>query len=214
MADSDNTRTLPSVTRERLLAIAARSRLAAETDPTAAHASDASLSVDPALSLWSAWDATYQRACRLGRRQQRLERDVIAIAGGFPNVTFRVSGQDEPVTVESEEAIDRWLGDGPETVMMRAEAKATLAARQRAWDEADERIGYSGACEAEQDAQDEYEQLAETLWESSASSAAGVAAKLHAMMVVGEYREGCEEFPWPQIRVALADLLRIEGEPV
>lgn len=206
MADSDNTRSLPAVTRERLLAIAARSL------PANDHPTFASPSPDPALSLWSAWDATYQRACRLGRRQQRLERGVIAIAGGFPNVTFRVLEQDEPVTVESVKAIDRWLGDGPETTTARAEAKATLAARQQAWDEANERIGYSRACETERDAQDEYDQLAETLWESSASSAAGVAAKLHAMMVIGENREGCEEFPWPQIRSALTDLLRIDGE--
>lgn len=113
MADSDNTRTSPAVTRERLLAIAARSL------PANDHPALASPSPDAALSLWSAWDATYQRACRLGRRQQRLERDVIAIAGGFPNVTFRVPGQDDPVTVSSEEAIGRWLGDGAETAAVR-----------------------------------------------------------------------------------------------
>lgn len=93
---------------------------------------------------------------------------MIAIAGGFPNVTFRVPGEDEPVTVESKEAADRCLGDGPETAPVRTEAKATLAARQKTWDEADERIGYSRTCEAERDAQDEYDQLAETLWQNPA----------------------------------------------
>jgi hypothetical protein len=42
-----------------------------------------------------------------------------------------------------------------------------------------------------------------------ASSVEGVAAKLHAVLREGEWCENCPEFPWPQVRSALSDLIRI-----
>lgn len=214
MGDSDNSKILPSVTRRTLLTIAAGSltaRAARGEPATAQTAVTIAGPQDPALSLWTEWHATYQRACDLGRKQQRLESELVTTVG-FPSVKLRIPGQHKPVVVETEAEIDRWLRSSPDTAMARVKARTRLAARREVWDDADERIGYSRTREAERDAQDEYDQLAETLWESPASSSAGVAAKLYAVLVIGEYREDCEEFPWPQIRSALADLLRIDGE--
>ncbi|MBG0810434.1 hypothetical protein IY145_13750 [Methylosinus sp. H3A] len=52
-------------------------------------------------------------------------------------------------------------------------------------------------------------ELADALAATPASSVEGVAAKLHAVLREGEWCENCPEFPWPQVRSALIDLIRI-----
>lgn len=85
------------------------------------------------------------------------------------------------------------------------------AASSPAWTQADALVGYSRALLAEAKAADVEEEIAEALWATPATSLAGVAAKLDAMLRHGEWCEDCDEFPWPQLRGVLGDVARLGG---
>ena len=74
---------------------------------------------------------------------------------------------------------------------------------------------YAAALRAESEAGEHAMDLLGALSETPAASLAGVAAKLDAVLSEGEPCGGDAEFPWPQLRSALEDLIRIGrlGEP-
>lgn len=104
------------------------------------------------------------------------------------------------------EEIDRWLGDGPEKVGAKIRAKALLAERQAvaAWDELDERVGYSRVKHAEEEAFAIQDERITAIFAQSAHSVAGATAKLHAVVAMGEEDGAGDRFPWPQIRAVMA----------
>jgi len=73
---------------------------------------------------------------------------------------------------------------------------------------ADRMIGYSAA-KMEEAAAREEQKLAAALWAALAQSIPGVCARLVVMLEQGEWCEDCADFPWPQLRAALSDLLRL-----
>lgn len=209
MADSDNSRTLPVVTRRRLLSTSA-AWLAAQVGDVDAElysADDQSDGGDPALMLWQVWWAAHEQVERYCRKQQRLETALIA-AVGFPHVDIALPDQDCVVAAFTMEEIDRRFGDVPENAKAKRTAKSVLAERQTAWDALDERIGYSRAKRAEEKASAMREQRLNDLISQSARSVAGVAAKLHAVIAMGEEHGDGDEFPWQQVRAVLSDLIR------
>jgi len=89
-------------------------------------------------------------------------------------------------------------------------ATAADSAPQRArWEAADALLGYSAAKREEERAAAREQARAEALWAAPATSLAGVAAKLDALLRQGECCEDCPEFPWRQLRAAFEDLLRL-----
>ncbi|WP_245415684.1 hypothetical protein [Ciceribacter lividus] len=56
------------------------------------------------------------------------------------------------------------------------------------------------------------DERARALWDEPAHAFAGVAAKLHAVLCMGN--EDCpdDEFPWPQISAALRDVVAGTGD--
>lgn len=83
-------------------------------------------------------------------------------------------------------------------------------ASQRAhWEAADALLGYSAAKREEERAAAQEQARAEALWATPATSLAGVAAKLDALLRQGEWCEDCPEFPWPQLRSAFEDMVRL-----
>ncbi|WP_292148456.1 hypothetical protein [Mesorhizobium sp.] len=205
MADSDNTTTLPLVTRRSILAGIAFVGL--QRKASAGNASEKDFSADPAVAVWRKWQAAHEQVERLCREQQRLERKL-AETVGFPCATIRLR-DGERVTLRSIQAVRNVLSFDPEDMAMRAKAEAEIAAHQGRWDAAAREIGYSAALRAEYEAGDRAEDLLQALAETPASSLAGVAAKLDAVMREGEICEESDEFPWPQIRSALEDIGRI-----
>ncbi len=75
---------------------------------------------------------------------------------------------------------------------------------------------YTEAVAAENTAGEQAIELLEWLSRTPAASFAGVAAKLDAVLGEAQPNEDDDEFPWPLIRSALADLIRIGrlGEPL
>ncbi|MER8533344.1 hypothetical protein [Mesorhizobium sp. M0220] len=87
--------------------------------------------------------------------------------------------------------------------------EADFAAHQARWDAAAEEAGYTAALRAEREAGERAQDLLEAFSTTPATTLAGVAGKLDAVLREGEASEECSEFPWPQIRSALSDLVRI-----
>lgn len=208
MADSDNSRTLPVVTRRRLLSTSAMWLAAQVGDVNAALHPEYGRpgGGDPAFMLWQEWRAAHDQVEKFCRKQQRLETALIE-AVGFPHVDIALPGQDCVVAAFTMEEIDRRFGDAPENAEAKTQAKAKLAERQAAWDAIDERLGYSRAKRAEERAFEMRGERFNDLFAQPAHSVGGAAAKLHAVLAMGEDSTG-DEFPWPQIRAAMTDLIR------
>lgn len=113
------------------------------------------------------------------------------------------------MAVYSREAIHDVLRFAPEEVAACAEAEAEFEAHELRWDRVDRDIGYSATVQAEQDSADRASDLLDALAATPATSLAGVAAKLDAVLREGNICEDGSEFPWPHIRSALDDLARI-----
>ncbi|TPI52292.1 hypothetical protein FJ420_32405 [Mesorhizobium sp. B3-1-3] len=140
-----------------------------------------------------------------------MERALVETVG-YPCATVQLPGG-EDVTVHSIGALREVFGAGAEADEVRAKVEAHLVAHQARWDAADRRIGYySSVTEAERKTGDRAEELLEALAAAPATSLAGVAAKLNAVLLEREVRERGAEFPWPQIRSAFDDVVRLGQE--
>lgn len=212
MADSDNSRTLPAVTRRRLLSTSAAWLTAQAGNVNAALRPKYSRvdGVDLTLTLWQEWRTAHEQVEKFCRRQQRLETALIA-AVGFPHVDIAAPDQHRAVAAFTMEEIDHQFGDASENAAAKMQAKAALAEQQAAWDELDERMGYSRAKQVEENAFAMREERLNDLFSQPARSVVGVAAKLHAVLAMGQDSSG-DEFPWSQIRAAMTDLIGLGSE--
>ena len=207
MVDSDNTTTLPYVTRRKMLSGTAIAMGALGSGAFAFDTVMREASSDPVLTLWRQWQDAHRLAERLCRRQQGLERQLIRTVG-FPFSVIRLS-DGEPVAAYSREAIHDVLRLAPEEAAACAEAEAEFAAHKLRWDRADRDIGYTATVQAERESADRASDLLGAMAALPATSLAGVAAKLEAVLREGNISEDGSEFPWPHIRSALDDLARI-----
>lgn len=209
MADSDNTRVCPSVTRRVLLTgtvAAATATWTLQDGVLIAGARAGNPKFDPALKLWHEWKTAYLDTANLCRKQQDLETRLVN-AIGFPQAEVHLL--DEYVTMPITcHAIEKFFCDRSVTEM-RAQVEADLAAHQARWDAEDRRIGYSAAKREELAAADQKQDKLDALMATPAATLAGVAAKLDAILREGESSEDCKEFPWPQLRATIVDLVRI-----
>jgi len=214
MADSDNTTTLPFVTRSRVLAggMVTSTALVLQKSALASNGVATSTPPDPALTLWREWETAHTLTERLCRSQQHLETRLVEIVG-FPCVSVRLP-EGEDMAIHSIEALNEVLGKGPDMAALREKAEADFAVHQTRWDAAAEETGYTAALRAERVAGERAEDLLEALSTTPATTLAGVAGKLDAVLREGEAWEECSEFPWPQIRSALGDLVRIAEQMV
>jgi hypothetical protein len=207
MVDSDNTTTLAYVTRRKMLSGSAMAMGAWSSGAFALDTVMQEASSDPVLTLWRQWQDAHRMTERLCRRQQGLERQLIRTVG-FPFSVIRLS-DGEPVAAYSREAIHDVLRLAPEEAAACTEAEAEFEAHKLRWDRADRDIGYSATVQAERDSADQASDLLDALAATPATSLAGVAAKLDAVLREGNVWEDGSEFPWPHIRSALDDLARI-----
>ncbi|RYF49529.1 MAG: hypothetical protein EOO38_07705 [Cytophagaceae bacterium] len=99
--------------------------------------------------------------------------------------------------------------DGISSADTRETTLAELARCRQEWNAVDERIGYTRAKAGEDAAAAIEQRFAVELCSHPATSAIAVAAKLHCIVSQGEPGPDNSEFPWPQLRVVLDDLLLI-----
>jgi len=207
MADSDNTTTLPLVTGRTVAARTTNAMVGSRPTEFARKTLEEDQSDDPAVTVWREWRPRSNRGQPV--EAPHLERKL-AETIGFPSAT--ILSNDESVTLHSLEEIRGSLGVDPIDAAVRAKAEADFTAHKAHWDAAGREIGYSAAMLAEQEAANRAEVLLEELSETPATTLAGVAAKLDAMLKEGQSSEGDAEFPWPQIRSVLKDIDRISRQ--
>ncbi|MER8674586.1 hypothetical protein [Mesorhizobium sp. M0037] len=209
MADSDNTTTLPLVTGRTVAARTTNAMVGSRHTEFVRKALEEDQSGDPAVTVWRHWQDAHKLTERLCREQQRLERKL-AETIGFPRATILSNGTS--VTLHSLKGIRESLGVDPIDATVLAKAEADFAAHQARWDAADREIGYSAAMLAEHEAANRAEALLEELSETPATTLAGIGAKLDAALKEGQSSEDDAEFPWPQIRSAIEDIVRIRRQ--
>ncbi|MFT4129093.1 hypothetical protein [Labrys sp. (in: a-proteobacteria)] len=210
MADSDHSTSLSFVTRRRLLA---GTTMAALVWPCQGKAQSAEIlagdsSADPALLAWQEWKTAALKTEALCHKQQRLETKLVREIG-FPQTTLQLPGSGETLAIFEPDTIEDICGSDPNMASLRAKAEAELAVHQARWDVVDTQIGYSATKQAEEEAGEQERILVEALTATSATSLAGIAGKLDMILHEGAVRIDDTEFPQPQIRSALCDLIRI-----
>ncbi|UXS05075.1 hypothetical protein [Agrobacterium tumefaciens] len=207
MADSDNSTTLPFVTRRTVLggtavALGTWGSCALTNNTIAGE-----IPPDPVVALWHQWQDAHHLTRNYCHRQQGLEQQLVETIG-FPRAIIPFS-DGEQVTVFSLEDIHEFLRLELEEAAACAKAEAEFAAHKLRWDKADQEIGYSAMMQAEREAGDRAEDLVDAMATTPATSLVGVAAKLDAVLRKGNIRADGSGFPWPQIRSALDDLARL-----
>ncbi|TCM48336.1 hypothetical protein C8J36_11436 [Rhizobium sp. PP-F2F-G48] len=206
MADSETNRTLPPITHRNLLSTAVALLSAYDAKPRS-EVSREDPQLDAALLCWQEWATAQARLTQLNDTQSRLEkamaREVLPA-----HVMLEVLERPAPVFAETDEEIHHWM-KGPHYKKARLSAKTELGKRRAAWNAADIRIGFTKAKRAEEAAADRSAQLSDELLDLPASSVAGLAAKLHVVITDGQPGPDNGEFPWPQLRLILLDIVRL-----
>ncbi|WP_306028968.1 hypothetical protein [Stappia sp. MMSF_3263] len=210
MADSEISTTVPFVTRRELLTgtAVATAMMPLQHGAMATAALAGSGAFDPALSLWHEWKAAYHHTATLCRKQQGLETQLVSTIG-FPQVGVSLPGEGFTISISSRGDIQKYFGDHPAYAEFRSQIETDLAAHKERWDAEDKRIGYSAAKRAERAAACREQELIEALLATPATTLAGIAAKLDAVLHEGQTSEDCTEFPWPELRSVKHDLVRI-----
>jgi hypothetical protein len=223
MADSENSRTLPAITRRKvnpergtsenlphiidrrnLLSVASRLLNARIEDPDGPRTEPGPT---PVREMWPRWYACHQQRVRATRFREKLEKQLLEEAGGLPVATLRDVGKDGAVEVHSFADINR-MASQLDTEHL-AQARAELRSRRRRWKEADQRLGYSAAVAFEQELADRAGISGRVMLITRAASLTEVTAKLHCLIIMHDPSLKFEDAPWPELRTMLKDLIRI-----
>lgn len=205
MADSDDSMTLPALSRRALLG-------GATILPIGAADAWRHGNSDPVLDLWQEWRALDAELDTWQDDWQRKE-GVLLRTVGMPRVLVPVPGEAEPVSACEPAEIDELLEDVPGTEALRERLHREFAAHRRRWEMVAAAIGLGPVEERINVAWDRWEALTEGVWQTPARSLAGVAAKLAMVLSIGQSRSDDEEFPWPPLRSVLGDLRRFADLP-
>ena len=222
MADSENSRTLPAISRGKekrehgtcehlphiidrrnLLSVATHqlSALIAET-PQRRESGPT-----PVREMWTRWYACHLQRVRATRLRERLEKELHEEAGGFPVVSLPNIGKEGVVEVHSFADINRLASQlDPKHL---SQARAELRRRRKRWKEADERLRFSAAFAREQELAERSGISGRVMWITRPSSLIEVTAKLHCLIVMHDPDLKLEDPPWPELRTMLKDLIRL-----
>ncbi len=183
MADSDNSTTLPFVTRRRKRQIVVFNH-SVPAAKAGAHKASGCAEPDRAVAVARLWRDAQAKSLSLCRRQQRLETERMRAVHSSP---LSASG-------------------APAATLDHSEAEAAR------WQRIDSDPDYCQARDAEAQAAQVAEELLEKLARTPAQSLDGVTAKLDVVLREAKTHDAPSGFPWPQLRSALADLRRLKVE--
>ena len=204
MVDSENSTSLPFVSRRELL-----SGLAATPAVRAAHAAIGRVEpTDPIVSLLREWQRLHAHASGLCRHWQEMETRLVRTVG-FPQVFIPLSDGSCEIGAQSHLDIDRAVGASVCSREISAALHAELATHQSRWDVEAERLGFDDAKRQECEAWDEESEAAQSIFRSKAATLAGIEIKLALMMELCSAFASDPEFPLPQLSSTLADVRRL-----
>ncbi|WP_342242244.1 hypothetical protein [Inquilinus sp. OTU3971] len=206
MTDSDDTTTLPALSRRDLLGGATILPIGA------ADGQGRGASSDPVLDLFHEWRVLHAELDAWQEDWQKKE-GVLLRTVGMPRVLVPVPGKVEPVSACEPAEIDELLEDLPGTEELRQRLHREFEAHRRRWEMAAGAIGLGQVEERVDLAWDRWGAITETIWQTRAGSLAGAAAKLAMVLSAGQSRSDDDELPWPPLRSVLADLQRLGKLP-
>ncbi|MBB3571569.1 hypothetical protein [Rhizobium sp. BK491] len=228
MADSENSRTLPAISRgnenlkrgtyedlppiidrRNLLSVAVRQLRVLIAEPPRRRESGPT----PIREMWPRWYEYHQQHMRVIRLREKLKAELLKAAGGLPVVMLPNVGKDGVVEVRSFADINRMASQFDTEHL--SQARAELRRRRKRWKEADRRLGYSAIVAQEQELAERAGISGRVIWITRPSSLIEVTAKLHCLIVMHDPGLKLEEAPWPELRTMLKDLLFLmeKGRP-
>ena len=223
MADSENSRTLPAITRRKnkseigrtenlphvidrrnLLPVAARLLSARIAEPDGREKKYGPTAVK---EMWPQWHALHQQWAQARRFKQRLEAEMLEETGQLPVMKLQIAGRDAPVLIQSFADIKRLSPqmDPGQPNQVRTE----LRRRRRRWMKAGERLAYSKAAAMDRDLEEQAGISGRVMGLTQPFSLIEVTAKLHCLIVMHDPGLKREDTPWAELRRMLRDLLHI-----
>ncbi|WP_313602451.1 hypothetical protein [Rhizobium sp.] len=187
MADFENSRILPTVTRGTLFSVVIVPATCMITTPALGMASQMPTRPldDFAVHASRKRNAAHTRYLDLGRLRSEVER----ITTGDIKIPL-----DDVFFLSISEEFDKYLKGNPRRAKAHRQTLADLTELSSAWDEADDRIGYTRVAEAKSKACEQRSTLAASALTSCARSVARVAAKLRCFIEMS-----IPIFPWARL---------------
>ncbi|NVD42806.1 hypothetical protein HT585_28425 [Ensifer sp. HO-A22] len=223
MADSENSRTLPAITRREenfengateklpqvidrrnLLPVAAR-WLSGRFDATRDQQRPSGPT--PVREMWPRWYACHLQHVRATRLRQKLETKLLEVTGGAPIVELRI-GTEQIVPVHSFADINRLSSEL--NAEQLSQARVELRRRRKRWREADQRLECAAAITREQELAHQAGIAGRVMRITAPSSLTEVTAKLHCLIAMQDPGLKLDVAPWPELRRLLRDLIRME----
>ncbi|MCI9868828.1 hypothetical protein RHIZ_23025 [Rhizobium skierniewicense] len=221
MADSENSRTLSTISRGKKGSTSCASKKMPYVInrrnllPVAARVLEERLAEIPRRTvsgptrvseLWPKWWDLHQQRLNAAAVRKNLERQLRDEVGARSEVKIEVAGEAEPRIVGSLKeisALTRLIGK--EQV---AQARALLRQRQRQWKKVNQRIGYTEVLLAEEDIKTSEGIAGRVLLVMQPYHLVEIAAKLHCMFVMKDPELKLEQDPWPQLRIMLKEIIQ------
>jgi len=222
MADFENSRFLPTVTRRNLIVgvlmtasdLISTPQIRQGPNPTAPPP----IPDDVALAIGREWAAAHRQYAELFHLRYDLSKEIARLA---PIQDVEICVGDAVFFASTKDDIDELLRGRLEMAETQRQALTNLAALDAAWNDADDRIGYSRTIDNVKQASDLCSRRAALLRDTPAMSIAGAAAKLRCFIEMNtqitpwskhlhpELRLLHEEPSFPDLRSILADLDRM-----
>lgn len=219
MADPENSRTLPIVTRRNLLSGALISASPFNEIPDTCSPFQGTLGAeDPALVAANKWLRAHERYTQLLHRRWELGEKLIWLVFGCRP---KVDCNGVSFIVPYAEGVNPHSGEMPNPANSQEKTIKEMKGLDAAWNESDRRIGYSKTLKMEKSARELRSKLAMAVGNTPAQSAVGAAAKLRCFIEMST-----PVIPWsqdlhpgvhrpqqnpscPELRSLLADLDRM-----
>lgn len=206
MVDSENSTSLSSVSRRKLLSCA----VATSALPAANSVAALTEVADPILPLWREWQRLHAYASGLCQRWQEIESRLVRTVG-FPQVFIPSPDGARNISAQSHSEIDQAITAGECSRELGAALHAELAARRARWGAEAEALGFDEANRQELEAWREEEEAVRAVFRTRAATLAGVEIKLTLMIQLCDTFSDDPVFPLPQLRSTIADVRRLRS---
>ena len=204
MVDSENSTSLPSVSRRNILGCA----VAVPAVRAARLTIEPPEPYDPVLPLWCEWQRLHAYALELCHRWQEMETRLVQTVG-FPQVFIPSTDGSRGICAQSHSDIDQAVAAGDCLQEVGAALHSELTVRRARWDADAETLGFDEANRQELAAWREEEEAARAIFRTKAVTLVGVEIKLALMIQLCATFSGDPDFPLPQLRSTLDDVKRL-----
>jgi hypothetical protein len=205
MVDFENSTSLSFVSRRKLLTGAgAVPLLGGPLQPSR----QLPATPDPIILLWREWQRLFARASALCCLFQDMETHLMHTVD-IPQVFIPSPQGSRAICAQSHAEIDRALTESDCSPEISAALHVEFADRRARWDAAADRLGFNEIKQQEGEAWDEEARATTAIFQTRATTLAGVEIKIALMVQLCATGSDDPDFPLPQLRTTMADLKRL-----